>query len=182
MRSNAAWNIKLVHLLREFARHEHPQPLQFPNGWPKPRLLKDRLVTAKSYCRVAGYFRSSAFELVHEQLESIDSIQIVCNSDLDPKDIQASRLARETAIKEKWNEGFDEIDTLVHRKRYQQVYGLLKSGNVDLRVVSAAAAPFLHGKACIIEGRDGSKTSFIGSMIDTCSLPQPTLGLAGRTV
>ena len=47
-----------------------------------------------------------------------DAIDIVCNSDLDPREIEASRLARETAMKEKWNEGFDDIDTLMNRKRY----------------------------------------------------------------
>src|SRR5438046_3127132 len=83
--------------------------------------LKDRLAGAKSYRRIAGYFRSSIFELVDEEIEAIDSIEIVCNSDLDPRDIKASRLARESALKEKWNEGFDEIDTLMNRKRYQRL-------------------------------------------------------------
>jgi hypothetical protein len=83
--------------------------------------LKDRLAGAKSYRRIAGYFRSSIFELVEEEIAGIDSIEIVCNSDLDPRDITASRLARETAIKEKWNESFDEIDTLMNRKRYQRL-------------------------------------------------------------
>jgi len=129
--------------------------------------LKDRLTGAKRYRRIAGYFRSSIFELVDEEIEGIDSIEIVCNSDLDPRDIKASRLARETALKEKWNEGFDEIDTLMNRKRYQRLYELLKSGKVTVRVVSANDAPFLHGKAGVIESRDGTKTSFIGSLNET---------------
>src|ERR1700682_5423353 len=99
--------------------------------------LKDRLKGARTYRRIAGYFRSSIFELVDEEIEGIDSIEIVCNSDLDPRDIKASRLARETALKEKWNEGFDEIDTLAHRKRYQRLYELLKGGKVKVHVVSA---------------------------------------------
>ncbi len=129
--------------------------------------LKDRLAGAKTYRRIAGYFRSSVFELVEEEIDGIDSIEIVCNSDLDPRDILASRIARETAIKEKWNEGFDEIDTLMHRKRYQRLYDLLKSGKVNVRVVAANNAPFLHGKAGVIESRDGTKTSFIGSLNET---------------
>ena len=68
--------------------------------------LKDRLAGAKSYRRIAGYFRSSIFELVEEEIAGIDSIEIVCNSDLDPRDITASRLARETALKEKWKRRF----------------------------------------------------------------------------
>ncbi len=129
--------------------------------------LKDRLAGAKKYRRIAGYFRSSIFELVDEEIEGIDFIEIVCNSDLDPRDITASRLARETALKEKWNEGFDEIDTLFNRKRYKRLYELLKSGKVRVQVVSANDAPFLHGKAGVIESRNGLKTSFVGSLNET---------------
>lgn len=132
--------------------------------------LKDRLANARAYRRIAGYFRSSIFALVSEEIAGIDTIQIVCNSDLDPRDIaigKASRIARETALKEKWNEGADEIDSLMHRPRYQRLYDLLKSGKVEVRVVSGVDAPFLHGKAGIIEQRDGSATAFIGSLNET---------------
>ncbi len=129
--------------------------------------LKDRLKGARTYRRIAGYFRSSIFELVDEEIEGLDLIEIVCNSDLDPRDITASRLARETALKEKWNEGFDQIDSMMYRPRYQRLYDLLKNGKVKVRVVSAKDAPFLHGKAGVIESRDGAKTSFIGSLNET---------------
>ncbi|HEY6345682.1 MAG TPA: phospholipase D-like domain-containing anti-phage protein [Bryobacteraceae bacterium] len=129
--------------------------------------LKDRLANARTYRRIAGYFRSSIFELVNEEIEAIDSVRIVCNSDLDPRDIKASRVARETALKEKWNEGIDEIDTLMHRPRYQRLYQLLKSGKVEVNVVAAPDAPFLHGKAGVIETRSGTATAFIGSVNET---------------
>ena len=129
--------------------------------------LKDRLKEARTYRRIAGYFRSSIFELIDEEIEGIELIEIVCNSDLDPKDITASRLAREAALKEKWNEGFDQIDSMMYRPRYRRLYELLKSGKVKVRVVSAKDAPFLHGKAGVIENRDGGKTSFIGSLNET---------------
>jgi hypothetical protein len=45
--------------------------------------LANRLKGAKSYKRIAGYFRSSIFELVGEELADIPHIQIVCNSELD---------------------------------------------------------------------------------------------------
>ncbi len=108
--------------------------------------------------------------MVSEEIAGIDKIQIVCNSDLDPRDIaigKASQVARETALKEKWNEGADEIDSLMHRPRYQRLYDFLKSGKVEVRVVSAVDAPFLHGKAGIIEQRDGSASAFIGSLNET---------------
>src|SRR5208337_1371467 len=120
--------------------------------------LKDRLQNASEYRRIAGYFRSSIFELVGEEIAGVDRVQIVCNSDLDARDIKTSRLAREMALKEKWNEGTDPIDSLLHRIRYQQLYQLLKGGKVEVRVVSAADAPFLHGKAGVIVQRDGTSS------------------------
>lgn len=132
--------------------------------------LKERLANARTYKRIAGYFRSSIFELVAEEIAGIDKVQIVCNSDLDPRDIaigQASRQARETALKEKWNEGAHDIDSLLHRPRYKQLYDLLRDGRVEVRVVSSTDAPFLHGKAGIIESRDGSTSAFIGSLNET---------------
>ncbi len=129
--------------------------------------LKDRLQNAREYRRIAGYFRSSIFELVGEEIEGVDRVQIVCNSELDPRDLRASRLAREMALKEKWNDGADPIDSLLHRPRYQKLYELLKGGKVEVRVVSAADAPFLHGKAGVIVQRDGTSSAFLGSLNET---------------
>jgi superfamily II DNA or RNA helicase len=129
--------------------------------------LKSRLQNAVEYKRIAGYFRSSIFDLVSEEIAGIEKVRIVCNSDLDPRDIKASRLARESILKEKWNEGADEMNTLLHRPRYKKLYELLKSGCVEVRVCSAADAPFLHGKAGIIRQRDGSACAFIGSLNET---------------
>jgi SNF2 family DNA or RNA helicase len=126
--------------------------------------LKDRLQNAVEYDRIAGYFRSSIFELAGEEIGKVEKVRIVCNSDLDPRDIKASRAARESILTEKWNEDANEIDSLLHRKRYRILYDLLKSGRVEVRVCAAAEAPFLHGKAGIIRCRDGSATAFIGSL------------------
>jgi hypothetical protein len=43
--------------------------------------LVTRLTGAKSYKRIAGYFRSSIFELVGEEIADIPHVQIVCNMD-----------------------------------------------------------------------------------------------------
>ena len=129
--------------------------------------LKDRLRNAREYRRIAGYFRSSVFELIGEEIDAVDDVRVVCNSDLDPRDIRASRIAREAILKEKWNEGADEIDSLLHRTRYQRLYELLTSGKVKVHVVSAADAPFLHGKAGVIVQSDGSASAFIGSLNET---------------
>ena len=66
--------------------------------------LSAKLKGARSYRRIAGYFRSSIFELVGEEIAGISKVQIVCNSELDAADVAISKHVRETALKERWNE------------------------------------------------------------------------------
>lgn len=129
-------------------------------------LLADRLRNAKTYKRIAGYFRSSIFELVGEDLDGIEDIRIVCNGDLDPRDVQTAK-ALEVGLKEQLNDAADPLERLLKRGRYRRLYDLLKSGRVEVRVVSGDDAPFLHGKAGVIESKDGTKTAFIGSLNET---------------
>ena len=59
---------------------------------------RDRLRGATSYKRIAGYFRSSIFELVGEEIAAIPKVQIVCNSELDAADVAVSKAcARDSA-------------------------------------------------------------------------------------
>ncbi|HEY4934091.1 MAG TPA: phospholipase D-like domain-containing anti-phage protein [Terriglobales bacterium] len=130
--------------------------------------LSARLKDAKSYKRIAGYFRSSIFELVGEEIASIPKVQIVCNSELDAADVAVSKHARETALKERWNEVPSEVEALLHRERYRRLHDLLTSGRVEIRVVPKDRV-FIHGKAGVIESADGSKTCFLGSINETRS-------------
>ena len=131
--------------------------------------LAEKLKGAKSYKRIAGYFRSSIFELIGEEIETIETVQIVCNSDLDPADIQVSRLARETALKERWNaEAPAEMEALLHKAQYQKLFDFLNSGRVEVRVVPKDVV-FVHGKAGVIEAADGTRTAFLGSANETLS-------------
>ena len=130
--------------------------------------LKTRLLGARSYKRIAGYFRSSIFELIGEEIADIPHVQIVCNSELDTADIAISKHVRETALKERWNEAAPEVEALLHQDRYRQLYDLLTSGRVEIRVVPKDRI-FVHGKAGVIELADGSKTSFLGSANETKS-------------
>jgi superfamily II DNA or RNA helicase len=129
--------------------------------------LKDRLNGASEYLRIAGYFRSSIFDLVNEEIESIGKVRVICNADLDPQDINAAKQAREQLLKERWNEVDDSVESFLRRPRYKRLYEILKKGNVEIRVVSRADAPFLHGKAGVIRRPDGSATSFMGSLNET---------------
>ena len=130
--------------------------------------LSDRLKDARSYKRIAGYFRSSIFELMGEEISGIPLVQIVCNSELDAADVVVSKHARETALKERWNEAPSEVEALLHRERYRRLHELLSSGRVEIRVVPRDRV-FIHGKAGVIEGADGSKTCFLGSINETRS-------------
>jgi len=130
--------------------------------------LSAKLKSAKSYRRIAGYFRSSIFELVGEEIAAIPQVRIVCNSELDAADVTVSRHSRETALKERWNEAPSEVEALLHRDRYRRLYALLTSGRVEIRVVPKDRV-FIHGKAGVIEAADGSKTCFLGSINETKS-------------
>jgi len=130
--------------------------------------LADRLRGATSYKRIAGYFRSSIFELVGEEIEGIPKVQIVCNSELDAADVVVSKHVRETALKERWNEAPAEVEALLHRDRYRRLHNLLTSGRVEVRVVPKDRV-FVHGKAGVIEAADGAKTCFLGSINETKS-------------
>lgn len=130
--------------------------------------LSVRLKKAKSYKRIAGYFRSSIFELVGEEISAIPKVQIVCNSELDAADVAVSKHVRETALKERWNEAPSEVEALLHRDRYRRLHDLLTSGRVEIRVVPKDRV-FVHGKAGVIEAADGSKICFLGSINETKS-------------
>jgi len=130
--------------------------------------LSARLREAKSYKRVAGYFRSSIYELVGEEIAAIPKVQVVCNSELDASDVLVSKHVRETALKERWNETPAEVEALLHRERYRKLHTLLTSGRVEIRVVPKDRV-FIHGKAGVIEAADGSKTCFLGSINETKS-------------
>ena len=130
--------------------------------------LNERLRGATAYRRIAGYFRSSIFELVGEEIAQIPSVQVVCNSELDTADVLVARHARETALKERWNEAAPEVEALLHRERYRRLHELLTSGRVEIRVVPKNRV-FIHGKAGVIDQADGSTTCFLGSINETKS-------------
>ena len=115
--------------------------------------LSQRLLGARSYRRIAGYFRSSIFGLVSEEIAAIPTVQIVCNSEFDAADIVVSKHVRETMLKERWNEAPSEVEALLHRERYRRLHDLLVSGRVEIRVVPKDRV-FIHGKAGVIEAAD----------------------------
>ncbi len=124
--------------------------------------LAEALKGASKYFRIAGYFRSSVFELVGEEIAQIPEVKIICNSELDLADFQVA-IGRNTALKERWNEVDVEAEALLKQGRYRILDQLLQSGNVEIRVVPRERL-FLHGKAGSIHYPDGCRKSFIGSV------------------
>src|SRR5260370_30899525 len=92
--------------------------------------LSVRLKEAKRYKRIAGYFRSSIFELVGEELSAIPKVQIVCNSELDAADVAISKHVRETALKEHWNEPPSQAEALLHPDLCRLLHDLLTSARL----------------------------------------------------
>jgi len=122
---------------------------------------------ASKYFRIAGYFRSSVFELVGEEIALIPEVKIVCNSELDLADFQVAT-GRNTALKKRWNEVDVEAEALLKKERYHALDNLLQSGNMEIRVVPKERL-FLHGKAGSIHYPDGSRKSFVGSVNESKS-------------
>ncbi|MER9651507.1 phospholipase D-like domain-containing anti-phage protein [Mesorhizobium sp. M0199] len=128
--------------------------------------LSDRLRGAQTYDRIAGYFRSSIFEIVGEEIESIGRVRIVANADLDVEDVEAAQKVRDAKLFQRFVEDDIIVDATVHRGRYRKLFELLSSGKVEVRVVARTVAPFLHGKAGVITGDAGS-VAFMGSINET---------------
>lgn len=131
--------------------------------------LRDRLKDAKSYDRIAGYFRSSIFELVGEEIEAIDEVRIVANADLDIRDVKTAQKVREANLFQRFVEGDTIAEAALHPDRFGKLYELLKSGRVKIKIVAKNVAPFLHGKAGVIKHADGRATAFMGSINETRS-------------
>lgn len=141
-------------------------------------LLSNRLKGASSYTRIAGYFRSSIFDLVYEDIENVPEVRIICNSELDKRDIEDAQQAKNAAIAErhiatamldKWNSQAVAISPEETKDKWSRLYRLLTSGNVQVHVVSRQDAPFLHGKAGLIRYPDGRTSSFVGSINETAN-------------
>jgi SNF2 family DNA or RNA helicase len=126
-------------------------------------LLNKRLKNAKSYDRIAGFFRSSIFEVAGESLDSVSgTIRIVSNSELLAEDVRTAKLANASMRKE-WCSGKPEaLENATFR--FKRLYEFLKSGKLLVRVLPNDRFGLIHGKAGIITLENGEKTAFLGSV------------------
>lgn len=129
--------------------------------------LNERLQGARSYDRIAGYFSSSILEVAGEALESIEGkIRIVCNSDLDIRDVETARAA-EIAIRQEWCARVEDKYGAAGQARFARLYDFLKSGKMEVRVLPSAVFGLIHGKAGVITRRSGDRSAFMGSANET---------------
>ena len=85
-------------------------------------VLSKRLDGAVSYDRIAGYFRSSLFEVAGEAIGKVAGpVRIICNSDLDPQDL-VTAAAAQAALRRSWCSGMPEAapPSAIPRVRGQQ--------------------------------------------------------------
>lgn len=131
--------------------------------------LNNKLSNAASYDRIAGYFCSSILEIAGESIEKIEGkVRIICNSTLKVDDVKVASFANQK-MKQEWCEYLpeekyaDEIPSL----RLKKLYSLLVSGKLLIKVVPDEVFGLMHGKAGVITYKDGTQTSFLGSINET---------------
>lgn len=146
--------------------------------------LKEALSGAESYWRIAGYFNSSLFDLAAEDFFNIPDVRIVCNAEVQPRDLATARQARgarrqeleQAILRQVWNQGdFIRVVDIYGRplqNRLQTLHRLLEKGSkestFEIRIVPDAEFGFIHGKGGLIHGPK-IKTAFIGSANDSRS-------------
>ncbi|MBK6659804.1 MAG: helicase SNF2 [Proteobacteria bacterium] len=132
-------------------------------------VLNQRLEGAISYDRIAGYFRSSLFEVAGEAIAKVGGpVRVICNSDLDPKDLETAAAAQ-AALRRSWCAGMPEDAPPSAIPRYRALYDALTGGKIEIRVLPDAAFGLIHGKAGIIRRADGTATAFLGSVNESAS-------------
>lgn len=132
-------------------------------------VLKQRLEGAVSYDRIAGYFRSSLFEVAGEALSKVAGpVRIICNSDIDPRDM-ATAAAAQVALRRSWCAGQPEEAPPAALPRFQALYDALRNRKMEVRVLPDDAFGLIHGKAGIIKRADGSASAFLGSVNESAS-------------
>jgi hypothetical protein len=108
-------------------------------------VLNQRLEGAVSYDRIAGYFRSSLFEVAGEALSKVTGpVRIICNSDLDPQDFSTAAAAQ-AALRRSWCAGLPEEAPPFALPRYRALYEALKSKKIEVRVLPDSAFGLIHG-------------------------------------
>jgi hypothetical protein len=131
--------------------------------------LTPRLTGAHRYDRIAGYFSSSILEVAGEALESVaGEVRIVCNSDLDPRDVLSAQAAQ-AAMRREWCATEPEQFGEASKGRFSRLTHFLRSGKLRVKVLPNERFGLIHGKAGVITQADGSSVAFLGSVNESVS-------------
>ena len=132
-------------------------------------VLAQRLDGAVSYDRIAGYFRSSLFEVAGEAITKVSGpVRIICNSDIDPQDLITASAAQ-AALRRSWCASKPEEAPPLAIPRYKALYEALTNKQIEVRVLPNSAFGLIHGKAGVVRRADGSATAFLGSVNESAS-------------
>jgi hypothetical protein len=116
-------------------------------------VLNQRLDGASSYDRIAGYFRSSLFEVAGEAVMKVTGkVRIICNSDIDPKDMETAAAAQ-AALRRSWCAGHPEEAPPAALPRYRAPYEALTSVKLEVRVLPDSAFGLIHGNLRSLRGQ-----------------------------
>jgi Helicase conserved C-terminal domain/SNF2-related domain/PLD-like domain len=145
-------------MIKRFSSRREPLDSSFINA---------RLEEAVAYDRIAGYFSSSLLEVAGESLEAMPGkIRMVCNSDLDARDVATAKAAQQ-AMRKSWCVAEPERLDDQAKNRFARLYNFLAYGKLLVKVLPDQSFGLIHGKAGIIQYPDGRKTSFMGSVNET---------------
>jgi len=153
--------------IHRFSSRRHPLDSTF---------LNDRLKGATQYDRIAGYFSSSILEVAGEALETVDGVvRIVCNSDLDSRDVAIAQdaatchtnTAANQAMRREWCAFRPEEKASQGRNRFHRLHQFLSKGKLEVRVIPKERFGLVHGKAGVITSQTGERTAFMGSTNET---------------
>jgi hypothetical protein len=133
-----------------------------------------------AYDRIAGYFRSSLFEVRRRSAggrigQSPNHLQLGYRS----QDM-ATAVAAQAAMRKSWCSGHPEAAPPSALPRYQALHKALVSGKLEVRVLPDAAFGLIHGKAGVIRRSDGTATAFLGSVNESSSAWKMNYELLGR--
>jgi len=132
-------------------------------------VLAQRLDGAVSYDRIAGYFRSSLFEVAGEAISKVAGpVRIICNSDLDPQDL-ITATAAQASLRRSWCAGNPEDAPPPALPRYKALFDALISKKIEIRVLPDSAFGLIHGKAGVVRRADGTVSAFLGSVNESAS-------------
>ncbi len=133
-------------------------------GEPYNDYLSDQLEGAQNYWRIAGYFTVSVLEIAGDAIGKLTGkARIVCNSQLTEREFQATG---GRAMNREWGGYWQDAEEAT-RERLAQLFELLKSGKLEIRVAPDDRFGLVHGKAGIVERGDGSQVAFLGSNNET---------------